>query len=136
MQRTKKVTEVYVTEASQLSSVKRISRATVINVPTTVWTRLIIDVPAELTLSSKIEDKAELHTSKLVFKECAAPDEEMHIPVYKIVLADGTTLLMGGYERPYPVRTYQRSYSSGNNDSQLKEATVTLTDVYSLPIIA
>lgn len=135
MKRTKKVTAVYVTEASKLSVVLRTGRNTVINVPDDVWTQLDIQVPADLTLSSKVEDKVTLHTAKLVFSECSDIDAGYHIPMYKVKLADGTTLLMGGSARPYPVRTYEQEYSSGDNDSQLRKVTVNFTDVYELPVI-
>lgn len=136
MKRTKKVTAVLVAEASQLGSVRRISRHEVTDVPETVWTRLQIKVPADLTLSSKVEDKVTLHTSKLVFRECGDTDGSFHIPAYKVVLADGTALLMGGKKRPYPIRTYEQDYSSNDSDSQSREVTITLTDVYEPPVIS
>lgn len=135
MIRNKKVVAVSVAEASALSSCIRLGPASVANVPASVWLKLDMEVPADLTLSSKIEEKETLHTAKLVFRQCGEADKAFRIPVYRILLADGSELLLGGGTRPYPVRTYTRNLTSGSSDSQLLEVTVTLTSVSELPYI-
>lgn len=133
--KTKKVITVSVAESSSLSSCRRLGPASITNVPASIWRKIPIEVPADLTLSSKIEDKEVLHTAKLVFRQCGEAGREMHIPVYRIRLADDSELLLGGSTRPFPVRTYSQNLSSGSNDSLLREVTVSLTSVLELPYI-
>lgn len=131
--RSKKVIAVFYTDARTLSGVKRIGTE-VTSVPDDVWNEIDIEVPADLQITSKIEDKTEIFTAKLVFRELCSL-RYSHIAAYKVRLADGSEMLIGNSDRPYPVLTKDQNLSSGNSNSQLRELTVTYSDIKDIPYI-
>lgn len=131
--RSKKVIAVFYTDARTLSGVKRIGTE-VTSVPDDVWNEIDIEVPADLQITSKIEDKTEIFTAKLVFRELCSL-RYSHITAYKVRLADGSEMLIGNSDRPYPVLTKDQNLSSGNSNSQLRELTVTYSDIKDIPYI-
>ena len=130
----KKVIEVWLNDAKELGSVSRIGDVLKI-LPGTNWTKIAMEVPGDLEISSKIEDKVEIFTAKLTFRETCRYDYPP-TPVFTVRLADGTLMLIGSSERPYPVVTESQAFSSSNSNSQLRELTVTYSDRLRIPLIA
>lgn len=130
----KKVVAIFYADARNLSGVKRIGTE-VTSVPDDVWNEIDIEVPADLQITSKIEDKNEIFSAKLVFRELCSSLRYRHIAAYKVRLADGSEMLIGNSERPYPVLTKDQNLSSGNSNSQLRELTVTYSDFKDIPYI-
>lgn len=98
------------------------------------WEHLKIQVPARLSINNKIEGKNTIWQSKLVFRTCQDLDTNGHW-AYLVTLSNGRRLLMGGYERPYPVTTVGQTLPENMSDSQLLEVTVSLSSDSRLPVI-
>lgn len=126
---------VYVAEASGLSGMILSSLGKVTLPQELRWTPVIIEVPARLTINNKVEDKDMAWQSTLVFRTCEDISTRGH-KVYRVSMADGTQLLIGSDQRPYPVTTVTSSLPDNMTDTQLNEVTVTLTSVQKPPQIA
>lgn len=130
----KKVIAISFADARELKNLVRLGSDSVTNVPAGIWKEIAIEVPADLEISSKFDDKIVIFTAKLVFRELC----RQHYPqmaAYKVKLADNSELLIGANERPYPVITESQNLSSGNSNSQLRELTVTYSDNKNIPYI-
>ena len=114
----KKVVEVWFNDARNLDTIFRIGDV-LDHLPGTNWTRIAMEVPGELEISSKIEDKVEIFTAKLTFREICRYDYPP-TPAFLVRLADNTRMVIGSSERPYPVVTESQSLSSSNSNSQLR----------------
>lgn len=102
---------------------------------TSDWERLCIKVPAELSITTKTEDKARLWTAKLTF---TTPDDSPIRERYAwlCTLADGSVLLIGTDKRPFPVvETAHTISSKSDSTSELPEVTVTYTSPRPLPYV-
>ena len=130
----KKVVAVSVADARELTNIVRVGNGTVTHVMDYIWIDMDIEVPGELEISSKIEDKVEIFTTKLTFREKCCHAYPL-TPAFKVRSADGTEMVIGSSDRPYPVITQSQKLSSGNSDSQLWELTVTYSDRRRIPVI-
>lgn len=130
----KKVIAISYADARELNNVIRIGTDVVTGLPTDVWTEIAMEIPADLELSSKIDDKIEIFSAKLVFREICKQNYPP-ISAYRVKLADNSELLIGDYDRPYPVITESQNISSSNSNSQLKELTVSYSSCKKIPII-
>lgn len=130
-----KVVAISYADARELKEVYRLGADKVDHVPMEIWKGVDIEVPADLEITSKIEDKVAVFTAKLVFRERCRHDYPP-MSAYRVRLADGTDLLLGSSERPYPVVTESQNLSSGNSDSQLRELTVAYSDRKRIPVVS
>ena len=90
---------------------------------------ICIQVPAKLTINNKVVDKNRVREYQLVFKTCEQLDLNGHW-AYAIGLADGSRLVIGSKERPYPVAVSSQVLPENMSDSQLVEVTVTWSIPY------
>lgn len=98
------------------------------------WENIPIKVPAKLSIINKVDAGVRVYEATLVYKSCVKPEGEGHF-AYRLTLANGKKLLLGGPARPYPVSTFSESFPDNLSDSQLIEVTVTLSDRADLPVI-
>lgn len=102
---------------------------------TPAWQPVPMHSPADLTISSKTEDKQPILTAKLEFRYCG--DTYDRTPsVYLLTLANGAQMVVGSDQRPYPVAETSRTLSSGNSSSQLLAVTVTYSSPREIPYLA
>lgn len=99
------------------------------------WSAIDIRIPAKLSINNKVEGGVTVYSHQLTFRTCENIEVRGHW-AYRIVLADGTRLLLGSYDRPYPVTVSSHTLPDNLSDSQLYEVTVTLTTREDLPQIA
>lgn len=118
---------------SEISGLTRNPNGT-ISVPEIEWENLEIQVPAKLSVINKVESKNMVWQVQLVFRTCENLDVNGHW-AYRITLANGEKLLIGGHERPYPVTVSAENLPDNMNDSQLLEVTVTFSSGSRLPVI-
>ena len=97
----KKVVAVSVTDARELTNIIRVDKGKITNVFDYIWIDIDIEVPGELEISSKIEDKVEIFTTKLTFREKCCHAYPL-TPAFKVRSADGTEMVIGSSDRPYP----------------------------------
>lgn len=86
--------------------------------------RLDIQVPARLSVTSKVVDKNLVWDYQLVFRTCQRLEVRGHY-AYRLDLADGLHLLIGSCSRPFPVTVSALTLPDNMSDSQLQEVTVT-----------
>lgn len=98
------------------------------------WESISIRVPARLTVSDKIEDGVRLHTAQLVFHACDWEGGSGRW-AYRCHMADGSSILIGTPERPYPVTTSTENHPDNMTDSQLDEVAVSWTSPDEIPYI-
>lgn len=96
---------------------------------------LNIVVPAKLSINNKVVDKNMVWEFQLVFKTCEQLEVRGHW-AYALDLADGTRLLIGSLNRPYPVTTSSHTLPDNLTDSQLMEITVTWVECTGMPVFA
>lgn len=128
----KKVVAVSFTDARNIGDVYRIENDGTIHVSSSNWTDIDMEVPGELEITSKIEDKVVIYTAKLTFREKCRHDYPP-MTAFRVRLADGSGMLIGSSQRPYPVVTETQNISSGNSNSQLRELTVTYSNREGIP---
>lgn len=97
--------------------------------------RIDIVVPAKLSINNKVVDKNHVFEYQLVFKTCEKLEVRGHW-AYAVDLADGTSLLIGSNNRPYPVTTSSQTLPDNLTDSQLMEVTVTLSVRSGMTVLA
>ena len=119
---------------SSLDEMQRVND-NVISLPDDGWSGIDIRVPAKLSINNKVEGGVTVYSHQLTFRTCEDIETRGHW-AYKIGLADGTRLLLGSYDRPYPVTVSSRTLPDNLSDSQLFEVTVTLATREDLPQIA
>ena len=119
----KKVIAVSRILVTALPEVKRTGNNTVNIAPGAEWENLHIEVPATLTISSKIEKHCLLHNAKLVFRNCS-PYYEDSVFVYMVTLANGDKMLIGDNDRPYATAETKFISSSSSSNSELLEVSI------------
>ncbi len=119
---------------SSLGDMQRI-KDSVLSLPDNGWSDIDIRVPAKLSINNKVESGVTVYSHQLTFSTCENIEVRGHW-AYKIGLADGQQLLLGSYDRPYPVTVSSRMLADNLSDSQLYEVTVTLASREDLPQIA
>ena len=134
MQCLKIVISVERTKCKNLSGVKFIS-PTKVKVPFDVsWQTIAVRAHPSLTIVDKIDDKVRMFTSTLKFSTADDMTERDKF-AYRVKLTDGTTRLIGTFERPYPVTLAQETMPEKETDNQMTDVTVTYTNARNLPII-
>lgn len=134
MQCLKIVVSVERTKCKNLSGVKFIS-PTKVKVPSDVsWQAIAVRAHPSLTIADKIDDKVRMFTSTLKFSTADDMTERDKF-AYRVKLTDGTTRLIGTFERPYPVTQAQENMPDKETENQMTDVTVTYTNVRNLPII-
>lgn len=125
MRLNKKIIAIERIRANDASQLRRMSES-LVQVPTDIsWENIPIKVPAELTISSKTEDKVRLYTAKLTFSLlCEVTIADAY--VYRCQMANGKHYIIGDGDRPYTIAEISESIPDGN-DSQLREVTVNYT---------
>lgn len=119
---------------SAIMGASRVNDA-VSGIPSNVLSEIEIRTPAKLSINNKVEGGVTVYSHQLVFRTCENIECRGHW-AYVLRLADGKQLLMGSYERPYPVTVSSRTLPDNLSDSQLWEVTVSLTTRLDLPQIA
>ena len=119
---------------SSLSGMQRV-RDRVQSLPENGWSDIDIRVPARLSINNKVENGVTVFSHQLTLRTCDNIEVRGHW-AYKVVLADGAILLIGSYDRPYPVTVSSRTLADNLSDSQSYEVTVTLASREDLPQIA
>lgn len=128
------VTKVERTLCHGLSGVTRTGSGTVSVPEGVVWEEINTRKHPSLQISDKIDDKARLYTATLKFYTCDdMKDRERY--AYRVTLIDGNCLLIGNYERPYPITTAVDSMPEKPTDNQWLEVTVTWTSPWQIPQI-
>lgn len=134
MQCLKIVVSVERTKCKNLSGVKFIS-PTKVKVPRDVnWQAIAVRAHPSLTIADKMDDKVRMFTSTLKFSTADDMTERDKF-AYRVRLTDGTTRLIGTYERPYPVTQAQENMPDKETENQMTDVTVTYTNARNLPII-
>ncbi len=121
----------------KLKKVIRLARIPVNNLPPMVkngsrvifnsapnWEKIPIEVPASLSISSKIEKKITIYTQKLVFRTFNE-NVKNGVFAYLVSLSDGSDILIGTNERPFPVAETSQQLTASNGNSELVQYTVT-----------
>jgi len=108
----------------------------VVQVPETINSEVVnIQVPARLTIINKVESKATLWETTLIFHTCQDLSECDKHYCYIVTLANGKRMLIGNSQRPYPKTSTNDNLSENVKDSQLQEVTVTWKHWLKPPII-
>ena len=97
-----------------------------------LFEKLNIKVPADLTLSDKMVDNVRLFTAKLTFLYCGQSFDNKR-SVYFIKLANGEKLLIGSNVRPFTTYETNQNISSSDSNSELIEVTVNYTSTSEIP---
>lgn len=135
MKNSRKVIAVAVAVCSELGTLTR-TGVNKVHLDGDPFRKIEIKVPASLEISSKKEDKADIYSAKLVFITCQDRFDTVSHQAFKARLADGTSVLIGGPERPFTVVSTQRSLTTGNSDSQLLEVTVAYSSPDEIPFLS
>jgi hypothetical protein len=130
----KKVISVSRINIELLASMVRIdnNRVSIDNSPE--WEKLKIEIPGDLVLSSKIENKQTIYTAKLTFQYCGDSYSTGKF-AYKVSLANGKKIIIGSGERPYPVVETSEDLSSGNSNSQLLSIVINYSSAQEIAFI-
>lgn len=134
MKHSKKVTAIHRLQVEKASSIMRTGVATSLISDTAEWEKVCMKVPADLTVSSKTEDKQRIYTAKLTFSY-RGERYDRGLYIYKVTLANGRNLLIGTGERPYPVCETSEEHPSSDSTSQLVEVTVTYSSPMEMPYV-
>lgn len=129
----KNVIAVYRIQCLALEDSSSISLARNIDLIKGLGERIDIVVPAKLSINNKVVDKNHVFEYQLVFKTCEKLEVRGHW-AYAVDLADGTSLLIGSNNRPYPVTTSSQTLPDNLTDSQLTEVAVTISLRSELPL--
>jgi hypothetical protein len=132
MKYSKKIISVYRTKCSNLSSLIYKNDSLVSNIDSSLWERLNIKVPADLTVTTKIEDKSLIYMTKLVFNTCGDRYSNNGHYAYKVTQANGEVKLIGDNSRPFPIALISESQTS-SSDNELIEVTVSYSSTIDLP---
>lgn len=135
MEQLKSVISISRILSSDLSGVV-FKRSGIVRVPETINSEVInIQVPARLSIINKVEGKATLWETTLVFHTCQDLSECDKHYCYIATLANGKRKLIGNGQRPYPKTVTSDNLSENVKDSQLQEVTITLKHWQKPPII-
>lgn len=135
MEQLKSVISISRILSSDLSGVV-FKRSGIVRVPETINSEVInIQVPARLSIINKVEGKATLWETTLVFHTCQDLSECDKHYCYIATLANGKRILVGNGQRPYPKTVTSDNLSENVKDSQLQEVTITLKHWQKPPII-
>lgn len=135
MEQLKSVISISRIPSSDLSGVV-FKRSGIVRVPETIKSEVInIQVPARLSIINKVEGKATLWETTLVFHTCQDLSECDKHYCYIATLANGKRILVGNGQRPYPKTVTSDNLSENVKDSQLQEVTITLKHWQKPPII-
>lgn len=121
-------------KVSEMAGLRRSSARSVVLQSACPWTPVCIKVPAELTVSEKVEAGQRIWTARLNF---LTPEEfERERMVYKATAADGKEYIIGTNERPYPVTSMTEPHPDKVTDNQLFEVSVSYSSACQIPYIA
>ncbi len=123
------------TECHNLNGIEHLSPSVVLIPDSVEWQKIAVRPHPSMTIAEKVEDKARTYTTTLKF-HTVEDLSGLQRMAYRIKLANGKQLLLGGFTRPYPVTTVQKNMPEKTSDSQLNEVTVTLTSIRILPEIS
>lgn len=124
----RKVITVKRAEAATFPTVIDCGQGTARLAAAAAWQDVQAKTPAELTISSKTEDRSRQWTAKLEMTVCAKTYDCRTRYAYLLTLADGTRLLMGSGQRPHPVAETSLELADSTSKSQMLAVTVTHTD--------
>ena len=130
----KNIIAVYRLKVSELTGVTTKGKG-LVTVPPLTWEMMRIQVPARMSINSKIDGKNTLFTAQLTFRTCDEVDDRGHW-TFMLLLANGRKMLLGTAARPYCVIQVQQTMPDNMTDNQLNEVTVTLTTPQRIPYIA
>jgi len=119
------VTKIERTLCENLRGVISPSKNKIYLLSTIKWDDVCICKKAKLTTTTKLDSNNTVFEHKLVFRSVDDADDNKRRYAYKITLSDGTQLLIGSDERPYPVCALSIIASSVATDDMLLETTVT-----------
>lgn len=134
MRKIKIVRKVERTLCSNLSALQGLDIAKV-KVPDYIgWEEIAVRQHPSLAISEKMEDKVPLYTATLKFLTCQDIKDRRYY-AYRMTLVGDKKILMGSFDRPYPVMTVEESMPEKDTDNQWNEVTVTWTSPYQIPQI-
>ncbi|MCD8296819.1 MAG: hypothetical protein LUC88_04530 [Prevotella sp.] len=135
MKRQKLVTKIERCHITQIGTVTRKGMVSVDIIAGADWSEIEIKVPASLTITDKIEDNVPIFTATLTFETCEELEDRERY-AWRLTLIDGTQMLIGTDERPYPVMTVSESHPDSVTDDQLNKVTVTYSSQFTIPVIS
>lgn len=135
MRRQKLVTHIERCHITQIGTVTRIGLSEANIIAGADWSEIEIKVPASLTITDKVEDNVPIYTATLTFETCEDMEDRDRY-AWRVTLIDGTQMLIGTDERPYPVMTVSESHPDSVTDDQLNKVTVTYSSTMTIPVIA
>ena len=99
------------------------------------WEPIPIKVPASLSITDKIEDRERIYTASLKFLTCEGHLEDNLHYAYRVTIQDGSQMLIGSDQRPYPIINLNENHPENPTDNQLNEYTVSLISPKKVPYI-
>lgn len=96
--------------------------------------KLDIVTPAKFSCSNKVSDKSRIYEYQLTFRTCDELEVAGHY-AYGLVLADGSKMVLGSDDRPYPVTSSSRTLPDNMTDSQLWDVSVSYAVTAPMPVI-
>lgn len=96
--------------------------------------KLNIFAPAKFSCSNKVSDKSRIYEYQLTFRTCEELEVAGHY-AYALVMADGSKMILGSDDRPYPVTSSSRTLPDNMTDSQLWEVSVSYAVAAPMPVI-
>lgn len=135
MDKVKIITKVERTLCNNLKGMLRSGYKTVRLPEDIQWEDVVCREHASLTTTEKVDDKVPIFTSTLKFYTCQDIQDHKNY-AYRLKLVDGCHLLLGAYERSFPVMTIQESLPEKPSDNSWMEVTVTWSSIWPVPQIA
>lgn len=79
--------------------------------------------PAQLQISDKVENKADIYTHKCVFKTPEDWNTHKHY-AYRLTTVDGNRLLLGCDSRPFVISSLAENHPASMTESTMNEVTL------------
>lgn len=96
-----------------------------ISIPDSIeWVNVpLASKPAQLQISDKVENKADIYTHKCVFKTAEEWNTRKHY-AYRLTTVDGAKLLIGNSNRPFVISSLSENHPSSMTESTMTEVTL------------